>query len=392
MTEKLYYKDAYLSSFNATVIDCQEREGAYAVVLDSTAFFPEEGGQYSDTGRLSDARVSRVTEEDGIIYHLSDKPLLVGSVVEGVIDFDERYEKMQCHTAEHILSGLINKKYGYSNVGFHLGADEVTMDISAPLSRDELLEIELLANEVVFKNVPVCAIYPDAEEAMKMQYRSKLDITENLRIVNIGEYDSCACCAPHVSATGEIGSIKIVDFTGLRGGTRIFITAGRRALRYFRSLFDNLAVISHALSVPKTESAAAFEKYVLTAEEAKNELKQLQKAYFEREADIFPESDNTVVKIFNGATQDQMRAFANKAVSKVDGILVLLSPSSEDVKYIIASQKCDLRGEMKKINAALEGRGGGSAVMAQGSFKASPADIEKYFLENYCSHSNESTS
>ena len=383
MTEKLYYKDAYTSRFFANVTECVESGGEYTVVLDSTAFFPEEGGQYSDTGYLKDARVLRVSEQDGVIYHTTDKPVKVGERVEGIIDFDERYEKMQCHTAEHILSGLINKKYGYNNVGFHLGADEVTMDISSPLSREELLEIEMLANEVVFKNISVESLFPSPEEAENMSYRSKLDITENLRIIKIGEYDSCACCAPHVKATGEIGSIKIIDSVGLRGGTRIFITAGRRAVRYYRALFDNLAVISHSLSVPKTECAEAVEKYVKDAEEAKSELKLLKKAFFEREAELLSKTDKTVVRIFPGASQEQLRAFANKAAEKVDGILVLLSPASDDVKYIIASQNYDLRGEMKKINAALDGRGGGSAVMAQGSFKASSSDIEKYFLENY---------
>ena len=383
MTEKLYYKDAYLSRFNARVLECSECDGAFLAVLDATAFFPEEGGQYSDTGYLGTARVSRVTEKDGIIYHLVDAPLTVGDFVEGIIDFDDRYEKMQCHTAEHILSGLINKKYGYNNVGFHLGADEVTMDISAPLSRDELLEIERLANEAVFANVAVEAIFPSKDDAERMQYRSKIEITENLRIVNIGEYDSCACCAPHVRATGEIGSIKILDFTGLRGGTRIFIVAGRRALRFYREMFDNLAYISHALSVPKNECAAALEKYIASAEADRGELKLLKKAVFEREAELLLPRENTVVKCFEGANPDQLRAYANKAVSKVGKILVLLSPTDVDCKYILASEKIDLRAEMKKINAALDGRGGGSAIMAQGSFKASLEDIEKYFIENY---------
>ena len=380
MTEKLYYKDAYLKEFCAVVLSCEEANEGYAVVLDKTAFFPEEGGQYSDRGTLDSVSVTNVSEVDGVIYHYTDAPVEVGKSVIGRIDFSERYEKMQCHTAEHILSGLIHKIYGLNNVGFHLGSDDVTMDVSAPLSEEDLLKIEALANEVIYSNVEVVAIYPEPEKLSELTYRSKLDITENVRIINIGEIDSCACCAPHVSRTGEIGMIMILDYEKLRGGMRIHISAGKRAYRIYRKMYENLADISHMLSVPRLNTADAVEKTLSDLEEKKMEYKASRIAYFEREADLIKESSGNIVLSFSDATQDELRALANKAIDKVGGILVLLSKNEDGYKYLLASKSVDLKNEIKKINAALCGRGGGSSVMVQGSFGATLAEINDFFI------------
>lgn len=380
MTEKLYYSDSYIKEFEACVISCEKIDERYAVVLDKTAFFPEEGGQYSDKGLLGGARMLDAQERDGIIYHYVDSPLTSGERVKGVIDFAERYDKMQCHTAEHILSGLIHKIYGLDNVGFHLGRDDVTMDVSSPLSWESLIEIERLANEAVYANVTVSAIYPTSDELKSLSYRSKLDITENVRIINIGEYDSCACCAPHVRRTGEIGLISILDAEKLRGGMRIHIAAGGRAYRIYRKMYENLARISHALSVPRLNTADAVAKTLSDLEEKKNEYKAARIAYFEREADLIETTSGNLVMTFADATQDELRALANKSVNKVSGILVLLSGTDGEYKYLMASQNVDLKSEIKKINAALMGRGGGSSVMVQGSFCATLEEIEKYFI------------
>ena len=380
MTEKLYYKDAYIAEFNATVISCEGEGDLYAITLDRTAFFPEEGGQYSDRGFLGENRICDVKERDGIIYHYSPAPISVGSVVFGRIDFDERYEKMQCHTAEHILSGLIHKHHSLDNVGFHLGAEEVTMDISSPLSWDELMEIERLANEAVYANVAVTAIYPTVDEAASIEYRSKLDISENLRIVKIGDYDSCACCAPHLRSTGEIGLISILDAVKLRGGMRISIAAGRRAYRIYRMMYENLSEISHALSAPRLETAVAVKRTLDAYEEKKSECKAARTLYFEREAELMPECDGNAIWTYSDASIDELRIIANKATVKVSGILVLLSGEDGNYKYVISSSRTDLKGEIKNINAALGGKGGGSSVMAQGSFSAPLTEIEKYFI------------
>lgn len=379
MTEKLYYENAYIKDFSARVISCEKIEDRYLTVLDKTAFFPEEGGQYSDKGTLEGIRVFNVTEKDGIIYHHTEAPIETDKEVRGSIDFAERYEKMQCHTAEHILSGLIHKIFGLDNVGFHLGQDDVTMDISKPLTREELEKIEALANEAVYKNVEVSAVYPSPEELSSYTYRSKLDITENVRIINIGEYDSCACCAPHVMRTGEVGTVMILDCEKLRGGMRIHIAAGYRAYRIYTQMYKNLSEISHALSVPRLECATAVKKTLSDFEELKGAYKISRASYFEREADLVPKTNGNLICTYSDASFDELRALANKAVSKVSGMLVLLSGKDGEYKYLIASKSTDLRVEVKKINAALCGKGGGSSVMVQGSMSACLTEIEKYF-------------
>ncbi len=380
MTEKLYYKNAYMREFSSKVLACEACDGGYAITLAATAFFPEEGGQYADTGVLNGIWVRDVREKDGIIYHITDEPIEVGTVAVGTLDFNSRYEKMQCHTAEHILCGLIFKTYGLNNVGFHLGADDVTMDISAPLSWDQLMEIEQRANLIVYENVPVEAIFPTPDELPTLEYRSKLDLTENVRIVNIGEYDSCACCAPHVRSTGELGLIKILDAEKLRGGMRVHIRAGIRAYREVLRMYDNLAEISHLISLPRLETADGVRKLLADYEAKKNEYKAARQTYFEREADLVSPTEKNLVLTFPDATQNELRIVANSAIDKVGGILVLLSGADGAYRFVLSSRTTDLRTEVKKITAALGGGGGGSSVMAQGSLTATLSDIEKYFI------------
>ena len=380
MTEKLYYKDAYIKNFSSRVLSCEPANGGYAIVLAATAFFPEEGGQYADTGVLNGIIVNDVQEKDGVIYHMTDTPIEVGTVVAGTIYFNARYEKMQCHTAEHILCGLIFKTYGLNNVGFHLGADDVTMDISAPLTWDQLMEIEHRANLIVYENVPVTTVFPTPEELPSLEYRSKLDLTENVRIVNIGDYDSCACCAPHVAATGEIGLIKILDAEKLRGGMRIHIRAGIRAYREVAKMQEALSDISHMLSLPRLDTPDGVRKLLSDYESKKSDLKAARERYFEREAELVTPTDGNLVLAFNDATQDDLRTLANAAISKIGGILVLLSGSDGAYRFVLASRSVDLRTEVKKITAALGGGGGGSSIMAQGTLAATLTDIEQYFI------------
>ena len=209
MTEKLFYMDSHLKEFDATVISCEPYGEGYRAVLDRTAFFPEGGGQASDTGWLNDVEVLDVQEKCGEIYHYIRDIIPAGTTVQGKIQWEERFSKMQQHTAEHIISGLIYKQYGYHNVGFHLADTYCTMDLDGPLSKKQLKELEWKANEAVFKNIPIEVLYPSKEELVKLAYRSKIEIEGQVRIVQIPGYDMCACCAPHVKRTGEIGLIKI---------------------------------------------------------------------------------------------------------------------------------------------------------------------------------------
>ncbi len=379
MTEKLYYEDAYTEEFEASVISCLPFEEGFDVVLDKTAFFPEEGGQYSDKGMLENAKVIDVREKDGIIHHYTDAPLTVGSLVNGKIDFSERYEKMQCHTGEHILSGLIHKLHGLDNVGFHLGADDVTMDISAPLTRKELDNIEMLANEIIYKNIEVKSEFPSSDALSSMEYRSKLDLTANVRIVTIGDYDTCACCAPHVKYTGEIGLIKILDFSKLRGGIRIHIAAGRRAMRIFSDCFKNAQKISELISVPKSDIAIGVAKLGSDLAELKTEYSRYKIASITKDAENIQKTDGNLVLAFLNYSFDELIAFANIVISKIGGMLILLSGEDGRYNYVIASSTIDLKPITADINKSLLGRGGGRSNMIQGSFAASLDEIKKYF-------------
>lgn len=380
MTEKLYYIDAYIKEFDAEVLSVSKHEDAFDVVLSRTAFFPEEGGQSSDSGYIGNARVIQVYEENGVIHHLTDKSP-EGKNVHCTLDFDERFVKMQCHTAEHILCGFTNKLYGLSNVGFHLGDDEVIFDVDGVLTREQLDEVEELANAAVFANVKIDTFFPSDEEIATLAYRSKLDFTSGVRIVKIGDYDSCACCAPHVAYTGEVGLIKILDFMKHRGGTRIWMVAGKRALLDYRIKYENIKKISALTSTPQHETADALAKYMSEAEKVKQELKICRLKLAEREGTLLPTTSDNLVINFPEFTIPELIAFSNVATAKVGGILVALSGVDGDFKYVISSKNCDLREHIAAINMALAGRGGGKPNMMQGSFAATLDEIERYFAK-----------
>ncbi len=378
MTKKLYYDDPYIKKFEAEVLLSTEKDGSFLTVLDKTAFFPEEGGQTADTGYIGDARVLDAFEDGGTVYHLTDRLLPLGTV-SCSLDFDKRFEKMQLHTAEHILCGIIHKLYGLENVGFHLGEDVVTFDISSPLTKEELLKVEELANEAVFSNIKVEAFFPSASELCGLEYRSKLELTENVRIVKIGDVDSCACCAPHVGYTGEIGNVKILDFEKHRGGLRIIMTAGRRALSDYRLKYENLKEISAMLSIPPHESAAELSRYMKEVEALRAELKSSKISSAERLADSYPETEGNTVLLLSDFDTDELRAFANAYKKKVGGYLVTLSGKEGAYRYLIMKKDQELSTVIRQINKELSGRGGGRGEMVTGTFCSTLQQIKDYF-------------
>ena len=379
MTEKLYYVDAYIKEFEATVIDAFTEGDKCVILLDSTAFFPEEGGQSADTGFIGDAKVLDVREKDGKILHFVDKPLDKGVKYSCKIDFDARFEKMQCHTAEHIISGAIKRLYGFDNVGFHLGSTEVTMDINGYLTREQLDEIELIANRAVFDNVTVKTYFPSKETLASLEYRSKLDLTDNVRIVEVEGYDLCACCAPHVARTGEIGLIKILDFEKHRGGLRINIAAGYRALVDYRQKYSNVLKISAIFSEPQSTVAKAAESFSSSYEELKGKLKLAGLNNARLVAKLLENTDSSFVCYYPDMNMDELREFVNCAKDKVGGILVALTGSEKDYKYIMTSTSIDLSAIYKRINRDLCGRGGGRDNMIQGNFTVDYDRITQYF-------------
>lgn len=378
MTEKLYYRDAYISEFDARVLSAEEYNGMWRVVLDRTAFFPNEGGQSADTGRIGGVDVVDVREESGIIYHiLKDRPDT--DLVSCSIDFGARFEKMQCHTAEHILCGIIHRMYGYENVGFHLGDDVVTFDVDGELSAEQIDEIELLANRAVFENRKVTTAFPTPDELGDLEYRAKLELTENVRIVNIEGVDSCACCAPHVSYTGEIGLIKIVDFMRHRGGMRLFMQAGYRALCDYKARYSITRAIGALTSTPSLETLDAVKRIVDDNEKIKGELSLSAMRYASALADAIEPTDGNTVCFIEDATVDAMRELANRALPKVGGSVVVISGCDGSYRYVIASRTQNLRDAARSINSALSGKGGGRPEMITGTFSATLEAIREYF-------------
>ena len=382
MTEKLYYIDSYISEFSAKVISVTEVDGAYEVVLDKTAFFPEEGGQSSDRGYIGESYVSYVYEKDGIIYHRVDTPP-VGTDAYCKIDFAERFDKMQQHTAEHILSGVIHALYGYNNVGFHLGEDIVTFDIDHPLTREQLDEVENLANRAVFDNIKIETSFPAPDELEKTFYRSKLDLTENVRIVKIGEVDSCACCAPHVAYTGEVGIIKILDFMRYKGGIRLHARCGLAALADYNQKYRSGYAISTKLSVKQNEIFSATERLLDTISEYKDKLYRVKCELRQIKLQGLEYTDKNICIFEDEADMNAIRAYVNEAVKKCGGMCGVFAGNDESgYKYIVASEHIDLKPMSIKMKNELSCRGGGSSIMIQGSSSSTKEEIQNFFENN----------
>lgn len=380
MTELLYYKDQYVKDFTATVVEVNKKGNFYEIVLDKTAFFPELGGQTSDTGIIGDGKVLRADEADGRIIHTVDRELKVGDTLNCRVDFDERFEKMQSHTAEHLVCGIIHKEYGFDNVGFHLADSEVTLDVSGVMTREMIERVELIANRAIYENVEVRASFPTAEEAADLEYRSKLDITENLRIVSIVGYDDCACCAPHVKRTGEIGLIKILDFMKHRGGTRIRLLAGFRGMRDYIKRCEAASEISSMLCVPQSEIAIGVKDYMAAAFANEGRIKAASGRIIELEDSLVTPTDKNAVVFAKSITVSDARELVNRMMKKVSGLSVVLLGTDGAYSYVMGSENVDVTSACRAANTALCGKGGGRPPMVQGSFSATKEEIERYFL------------
>lgn len=380
-TVKLFYENAYTREFQAAVLACEERKGGWAVVLDRTAFNPEGGGQTGDTGTLGDVPVTDTHEKNGIIYHFTAAPLPPGQTVTGRIRWDERFRKMQNHTGEHIVSGLIHRRYGYDNVGFHLGEDGCTIDLSGELTRNQLDELEAEANAVVWENRPVNARFPGPEELKTMDYRSKLDLTENVRIVTVEGVDVCACCAPHVARTGEVGLIKLLDFMRHRGGVRIWIKSGRDALMDYRRRYADTAAISALLNLPQDSLVPGTEKLLAQRDELKYQLTALRRrALEELAAGLSPTEGNAV--LFADGDDAGLRLLVNAGMEKCGGVCAAFSGTDGDYRFVMGSRTRDMRAFAKLIRDPLDARGGGQETMISGRCRADRARIRAWFAEN----------
>ena len=377
MTEKLYYKDSHLFTFEAAVLDCREEKKGYSVVLDKTAFFPEGGGQLADTGVLGGVRVLDVHERGGEIRHYTDAPLEIGAHVEGCVDAEQRLRRLQNHSGEHILSGLVHNTYGFDNVGFHMGAECMIIDFSGELTWEQLTELETRANEVVRQNIPLHIWFPDENELKSLEYRSKLELTENVRIVEIPGVDRCACCAPHVDRTGEVGIVKILDSQRHRGGVRVSVVCGLDALEDYRARQESVTEISRALSAKRGEVTQAVQRILNEQQSMKERCDALSLALIRYMAEAEPETAGNIL-VFDGTLGEiAQRELANLLMEKAGAFAAVFCGSDEDGwRYIMGSKRLDLRAMSREINAAVQGRGGGTPQMIQGSARANRAEIE----------------
>ena len=378
-TRKLYYEDAHLSRFRSEVLACEQGETGWEVILSTTAFYPEGGGQAGDTGLLGGVRVLDTRERGQAVVHLCEKPLTVGQTVEGTVDYEPRFLRMQQHSGEHIVSGIIHRRYGYHNVGFHMGADVITIDFDGVIPAADLPGIEAEANGAVWRNLPVKCWHPAPEELPVIPYRSKRALPWPVRIVEIPGFDICACCGTHVAATGEIGVIKLLSVVGFRGGTRMEMACGRQALDILNSAFDQNRQVSQAFSAKMTETGEAARRMNTLLSEQKFRAAGLEKRVFAGIAKDYVNRKD-VLHFEDGLSGDAIRELADTIADSCRGTAAVFSGGDDrGYAYCLVTRQGDLRQFGKELTAALSGRGGGKPNCQQGRVQAQKAQIEAFF-------------
>lgn len=378
MTRKLYYEDCHLRQFTATVTGCQRAENGWQITLDATAFYPEGGGQACDLGTLGSAQVLDVREQGEQVVHLCDSPLPVGETVTGALDWDRRFDLMQQHSGEHILSGLVNQKYGFHNAGFHVGKEVMEIDFDGMIPPEDIPLLEEQANRVIWQNLPIHCHIPDPEALSQATYRSKRALPWPVRLVQIPDTDSCACCGVHVAYTGEIGMIKILSWTKFHQGVRLELVCGKRAWDYLQQVFTQNRQISQALSAKPLETAGAVKKLQDTLSEEKFRSTGLQKQIFAGIAKDYVNQKN-VLHFADPLEPGQVRELADTIAQGCTGWAAVFSPREGGYSYCLGSREADLRQLGKAMTSALNGRGGGKPNFQQGTVSAEEAAIREFF-------------
>lgn len=375
--EKLYYRTPYVKCFDSVVVSCQQGKHGYEVALEETGFYPEGGGQPSDTGILGGRRVLEVHERNGEILHYTDGPLDIGSQVTGEIDWDRRYSNMQQHTGEHLLSGLVHHHYGYDNVGFHMGENEVTVDFNGPLTMEQLEEVEREANRMIYENLPVNQFYPAEEELHKIDYRSKKELSGQVRIVEIPGGDTCACCGTHVERTGEVGIIKVLGMINYKGGVRLTMLCGMRALEDYERKQAQVTKISNLLSAKPDAIVDAVARIKQENADREYQINQLYQQLFQAKAEKLPARSGLLCLYEEGLTPVQLRNYCTLLYEQKKGDVVLVCSGADGrIQYALGSAVEDMRTLSREMNERLHGKGGGSALMAQGTWETTWQEVE----------------
>ena len=378
MTEKLYYSDPFLKEFTAAVLSCEQGKNGWQVALDRTAFYPEGGGQPTDFGTLGGAHVTDVREKEGIIVHTCDSELPVGDTVTGVIDWERRFDHMQQHSGEHIVSGIICARYGCDNVGFHLGKDIVTIDFNHDISPDDLPAIEAQANSFIWSDTPIDIRFLEGEALQQAEYRSKKFIPGTVRLVAFPGADCCACCGTHVLRSGQVGLIKLLSCQKFREGVRMELLCGKRAFDYLTGTWEQNLSVSRALSAKPMQTAAAVERLQGELESVKLRCAALETAACARKAAEYADKGD-VLLLEGPMSADSVRRLCDAVLDTCGGRCAVFAGEDGNFKYAIGLRGGDVRPLVKELNTALNGRGGGKPDFAQGSVAANEADIRAFF-------------
>lgn len=385
MTEKLYDYDSYLSEFDCRITDFGEDGNRIFIETDKTAFFPEGGGQTSDKGSLDELCISDVQIVGGRIFHYTENTpealalLKSKETLHGKIDMKKRFSDMQQHSGEHIFSGLVCSSFGYNNVGFHLGTEVVTLDFDGILTRKDIDRIEFLANKAVWDNREILVHFPADEELKNFSYRSKIEIEGQTRLVEIPGIDMCACCAPHVKSTGEIGIIEVVAFEKYKGGTRVSILCGERALKDIRHKLEENRKVSALTSSKQSETSLFVEKLKKDKERADYEIVGLKRELLSLKAEAIEEAERIVV--FDEKLEGKLLSdFALSVMDKALSFAACFCGENGEYKYCIVSRSIDLRDMCKALNGAFSGRGGGKPQIVQGSLTGTEEQLRAFLI------------
>ena len=382
-TNKLFYADTALREFCARVVDCFESKKGFEVELDQTAFYPEGGGQAADKGTIHGIEVLHVHEDGERVLHLMEKPLTVGATVTGIIDYDHRFDLMQQHTGEHIVSGIINSRYGWHNVGFHMGWDSITIDFDGIIPPEELPELERLANEAIYRNIPLHIWTPGPEELPGVSYRTKRALPWPVRIVEVPGFDSCACCGLHVERTGEIGLVKLFSCVKFRSGSRIEMLCGKRCLDFLSRSHEQNRLVSAAFSAKILETGDAAARMNELLEAQKRRIAELETEIF-RTVAARCEAKGDSLLLQKGLDSVAVRKLADLTAEACGGTAAVFSENPDgSFSYCLIRHGGDLRSLGKEMTAALGGRGGGKPECQMGTVRCSAEAILEQFV-SFC--------
>lgn len=382
---KLYEKQSYLKENRTVVLQCFRDKNDIFVALKESIFFPEEGGQYADKGWISygenKVRLLDGQIKNGEIFYLVEEEIPEGTEVFCELDWEMRYMRMQQHTGEHILTGTIHRYFGFNNVGFHLSDDApVTLDLDGVLTVEQAMEMETLANLVIYQNLPVEDSYPSKEALASITYRSKIEIEGQVRLITIPGVDICACCAPHTARTGEVGLIKIVSMQNYKGGTRLNILCGMRALVHYREQLALMSSLANSLSTRPEQVAAIVNSQKEEILMLRHQVSQMAERALLGDIDRLPDCANACVFTSKDTSAVAIKNAFNAMAKRFGGYVGVFAGDDENgYRYNAGSGILDSRVLAGFMREKLAAKGGGSREMIQGKTLAKRAEIEAFF-------------